>query len=68
MADLWIADLGGHMAQQRRLGTEQIAGLEGTMAGERTDGDMIAAIVDIAQVIEAADVDQHPRGWRAETA
>ncbi len=61
MANLWVTDLGGGVRQQRRMFSDEIAGLDGPVLGQRADGEMIAGIVDVGQVIEAADVDHHRR-------
>ena len=59
MADLGIAHMAGGVMEQGSGAAEQFAGLEIAMAGERTDGDVISGIADEAEIVEAADVDQH---------
>ena len=57
VTNLGIADLTGHMTQQRCLGGQQFAGLDRPMRGHCADGDMVAAVVDVAEVADPTDVD-----------
>ena len=59
MANLGIAHMAGRMMQQGSGLAEQFTDLEIAVAGERTNGDVIAGITDEAQIVEAAHIDQH---------
>lgn len=61
MADLRITDMAGSVGKERSRRCQKRTGLEVAMAGESTDGDVVAGIVDVAQVIEAADIDKNGR-------
>ena len=59
VANLGIAHLSRYMPQQGALGRQQVAGLQRTVPSQRTYGDVVAAVVDVAEVGHAADVDDH---------
>ena len=56
---LRIADVAGSMRQQRHVLGEHGALLDVHVAGQGTDGDVIAGITDVAEVLHSADVDEH---------
>ena len=58
---LRVADLAGGVGQDRHLGAEQVARLEVAVAGEGADGDVVAGVADVGQVVQPADVDEHRR-------
>ena len=66
VTDLRIADMAGGMGQQRRVLVQQIGGLDVAVAGEGADRDVVAAVTDVRQVGDAADVDQHRRLGQAQ--
>ena len=66
VAHRWVADLAGNVPEQRGLGGQQVAHLEGSVLGHCADGDVIAGVIDVGQVIETTDVDQHRRGGEPE--
>jgi hypothetical protein len=66
MANLGIAYVTGGVREQRSGLGEKRTGLEFAMAGESTDGDVIAGIADVTEVIETADVDEHRRRRESE--
>ena len=61
MADLRIADMTCSVRKKRSRRCQKRTGFEVAMAGECTDGDVVASIVDVTKVIEAADIDQDRR-------
>ena len=58
---LRVADVAGRVLQQRGVLGEQVGVLDVVVPGERADGDVVAVLADVAQVAEAADVDEHAR-------
>ena len=52
---------GRRRGQERHLLLEQVGRLEVAVAGERADGDVVAAVADVRQVGQPADVDEHRR-------
>ncbi len=61
VANLGVADETGHMGQDRHLGLHQVAVLDVMVAGQRPDGDVIAAVADVGQVTDPGDVDEDGR-------
>ncbi len=66
VAHLGVADEAGHVGQDRHLGGEQCAPLQITVAGQRADRHVVAAVSDVGQVRQAADVDEDGRRGQAE--
>ena len=64
--DLWVADLAGHMGQDRSRGSDLGAVGDVVVTGERPDGDMIALVAHVAELSQLADVDQDGRRGQAE--
>jgi hypothetical protein len=65
MAHLGIADVRGHLGQQRYLRLEQVADLDVAVTGERTDAHLVAVLADVGEILEAADVDDDARRGQA---
>ncbi len=61
VAHLRVADLAGHVGQQRHVMLQHLADLEVAVAGQGADGHPIAVLPDVGQVGQPADVDQHRR-------
>jgi hypothetical protein len=66
VAHLRVADVAGGVGQQRCTGLHDVADLHGAVAGERTDGDVVAGVADVGQVAEPAHVDEHRRLGQAQ--
>ena len=64
VTNLRVANMSGSMRKERRICGEQRADFEIAMTSECADRDVIARIVDVTKVIEAADIDEHR--WRGE--
>ena len=65
MAHLRVADLAGGVGEERHLLLEQVRGLDVAVASQRADRDVVAAVADVGQVLQPADVDQHRRATPA---
>jgi hypothetical protein len=59
MTDLGIADMTRGMRKKRRGGGQQRADLEITVTSECSDGDVVTGIVDVAKIVETANIDQN---------
>jgi hypothetical protein len=59
---LGVADLAGRVGQDRALALEQLREVRFFHGGQGADSDVVAAVADVVQVADAADVDQHRRG------
>ena len=66
VADLGVADVGRGVGQDRRVALEHVADLDVAVAGERADGDVVALVPDVVELVEPADVDEHRRGGEAQ--
>ena len=58
VADLGVAHLAGGVGQERYVLDRHGALFDVHVAGERTDGDVVPGVADVAQLVDAADVDQ----------
>ena len=63
---LVVAHVPGGVGEQRYLLGQQLAGLHVAMAGQGADGHVVAAVADVGQVGQAADVDEHGRRSQAQ--
>ena len=50
VAHLRVADLAGGVGEERHLLLEQVASLDVAVAGQRADGDVVAAVPDVGEV------------------
>ena len=66
VANLRVADFTGRSREERDVLGEDLAVLDVVVAGEPTDRDVVAGVVDVREVAEAAHVDEHRRGGEAE--
>ena len=58
MAHLRIADLVGGVGEQRDFLFQQRRGLEVVVAGQGTDGDLVAPLLDERQIRNPSDIDE----------
>src|SRR5262245_9215706 len=66
MANLRVADEFGRLDEKRAPGGQQGVAHERRVPREGSDRDPVAILADVAQVVEAADVDEHARPRDAE--
>jgi hypothetical protein len=66
MANLGIADVAGCVCKKWCVCGQHRADFEIAVARECANGDVIAGIVDVAKVIEAANVDEDRRSCEAQ--
>ena len=66
MANLGIADMAGRVGEKWCVCGQQCADLKIAVARECTNGDVVAGIVDVPKVIEAAYVDKDRRSCEAQ--
>jgi hypothetical protein len=66
MANLRIADMAGCVCKQWRICGQHRADFEIAVTRECSNGDVIAGIVDVAKVIEAANIDKDRRSREAQ--
>ena len=66
VADLRVADLAGGVGEERGVLLHERVRLDRAMGREGADGEMVAAVVHVGQVVEPADVDDDRRVGEAE--
>ena len=66
VANLGVADERGGPREERAVASEQRVRGELPVAGEGADGDPVALLADVAELLEPADVDEHRRSRDAE--
>jgi len=66
VAHLGIANLAGRVRDDRALAREEIARREVVVARERADRDPVPGVADVAELAEAADVDEEAGPGEAE--
>ena len=66
VANLGVSHLARHVGEDRDLGGQQLGGLQVPVPGESTDGDVVAGVAHIRELVQTADVDKHRRHGEAQ--
>ena len=61
-----VTDQLGRLEQQRRVSLDQIGGADFPLPGHRADGDMVVAVLDEGEPVDAIEVDQGFRPGQSE--
>ena len=66
MTHLRVAHMRGSGSQQRSFGFHEVVVFHIAMAGERADGEMVAAVTDVFEVVHAPHIHDHFGAGQAE--